>query len=94
MVRGAPEVSDADVLEGMTDTTALQAASRFVYIGNLCGLPAGTAPVGHDARGMPVGLQVVADAWDEATVLQVLAHLERIEVARVPEPRVAVDLFG
>jgi aspartyl-tRNA(Asn)/glutamyl-tRNA(Gln) amidotransferase subunit A len=43
---------------------------------------------------MPVGLQVVADAWDEATVLQVLAHLERIEVARVPEPRVAVDLFG
>jgi aspartyl-tRNA(Asn)/glutamyl-tRNA(Gln) amidotransferase subunit A len=93
-VRGAPEVSDADMLEGMTDTTALQGASRFVYIGNLCGLPAGTAPVGRDARGMPVGLQIVCDAWDEATVLQILAHLERIEAARVPEPRVSVDLFG
>lgn len=94
MVRGAPEVSDADMLEGMVDTTALQSASRFVYIGNLCGLPAGTAPVGRDARGLPVGLQVIADAWDEATVLQILAHLERTEVARVAEPRVAVDLFG
>ncbi len=93
-VRGAPEVSDADMLEGMTDTTALQGVSRFVYIGNLTGLPAGTAPVGRDARGMPVGLQIICDAWDEATVLQVLAHLERIEVARVAEPKVSVDLFG
>ncbi|MBX7192183.1 MAG: amidase [Sandaracinaceae bacterium] len=93
-VRGAPEVSDADMRDGMTDTTALQSASRFVYIGNLCGLPAGTAPVGLDARGMPVGLQILGDAWDEATVLQVLAHLERTEVARCPAPRVKVDLFG
>ena len=93
-VRGAPEVSDADMRDGMTDTTALQSASRFVYIGNLCGLPAGTAPVGRDARGMPVGLQIIGDAWDEATVLQVLAHLERLEVAKTAPPKVKVELFG
>jgi Asp-tRNA(Asn)/Glu-tRNA(Gln) amidotransferase A subunit family amidase len=93
-VRGAPEVSDADMRDGMTDTTALQGASRFVYIGNLCGLPAGTAPIGRDARGMPVGLQIIGDAWDEATVLQVLAHLERAEVAKTAAPKVKVDLFG
>jgi len=93
-VRGAPEVSEADMRDGMTDTTALQGVSRFVYIGNLCGLPAGTAPVGRDARGMPVGLQIIGDAWDEATVLQVLGHLERTEAARTVAPKVAVDLFG
>ncbi len=93
-VRGATEVSEADMRDGMTDTTALQGASRFVYIGNLCGLPAGTAPVGRDARGMPVGLQIIGDAWDEATVLQVLAHLERVEVAKTSEPKTKVSLFG
>jgi aspartyl-tRNA(Asn)/glutamyl-tRNA(Gln) amidotransferase subunit A len=93
-VRGATEVSDTDMRDGMTDTTALQGASRFVYIGNLCGLPAGTAPVGRDARGMPVGLQIIGDAWDEATVLQVLAHLERVEVAKTSEPKTKVSLFG
>ena len=93
-VRGATDVSDADMRDGMTDTTALQGASRFVYIGNLCGLPAGTAPVGRDARGMPVGLQIIGDAWDEATVLQVLAHLERVEVAKTSEPKTKVSLFG
>ena len=28
------------------------------------------------AGALPLGLQVVGDAWDEATVLQVLAHLD------------------
>jgi aspartyl-tRNA(Asn)/glutamyl-tRNA(Gln) amidotransferase subunit A len=92
--RGAPEVSDADMRDGMADTAALASASRFVYVANLCGLPAGTAPVGRDARGMPAGLQILSDAWDEATVLQVLAHLERVEVAKVATPKVKVDLFG
>ncbi len=93
-VAGAPEVSDVDLYEGMTDASALQSASRFVHLGNLTGLPAGTAPVGRDARGMPIGLQIVCDAWDEATVLQILAHLERTEAARVAAPQVSVDLFG
>ncbi len=93
-VSGATEVSDVDLYEGMTDATALQNASRFVHLGNLTGLPAGTAPVGRDARGMPIGLQIVCDAWDEATVLQVLAHLERTEAAKVATPHITVDLFG
>lgn len=93
-MRGPPEVSDAEMADGMTDTAALQAVSRFVYLANLCGLPAGTAPVGLDSRGMPIGLQIVTDAWDEATNLQVLAHLERIEVARPVRPWIRVDPLG
>jgi len=43
-----------------------------------------------------VGLQILGDAWDEACVLQVLAHLERIGVAKVQRPgsEVGLDLLG
>jgi aspartyl-tRNA(Asn)/glutamyl-tRNA(Gln) amidotransferase subunit A len=92
--RTAPIVSDTDMRDGMADTTELNAACRFSFLGNLTGLPAGTAPVGRDARGMPIGLQIMGDAWDEAGVLRVLAHLERTGIASVPKPAVTVDLLG
>lgn len=91
--RVAPEVSDSDVLEGMTDTPELDAACRFAFLGNLTGLPAASAPIGRDARGLPIGLQILGDAWDEATVLQVLAHLERTGIAEVPRPEIRVDVL-
>ncbi len=92
--RTAPIVSDADVLGGMADTPELAAACRFAFLANLTGLPAGTAPIGKDARGMPMGLQIMGDAWDEAGVLRTLAHLERTGVATVTKPAVNVDVFG
>ncbi|AKF04736.1 amidase [Sandaracinus amylolyticus] len=91
--RTAPAVSDSDVLEGMADTVELDAACRYAFLGNLTGLPAASAPIGRDARGMPIGLQILGDAWDEATVLQVCAHLERTGIASVPRPEVRVDVL-
>jgi aspartyl-tRNA(Asn)/glutamyl-tRNA(Gln) amidotransferase subunit A len=79
---------------GFADTPALHAACRFAFLANLTGLPAGTAPVGSGEAGLPVGLQIVGDAFDEATVLQVLAHLERTGVATVRAPRVPVHPLG
>lgn len=93
-LRGAPKVTDAEVRDGMTDTAEIASACRYAFLGNLTGLPAGTAPVGTDTRGMSLGLQIMADAWDEATVLQVLAHLERTGVAKVPKPHADAGLLG
>lgn len=93
-IRGAPKVSDAEVRDGMTDTSEIASACRYAFLGNLTGLPAGTAPVGADTKGLPLGLQIMADAWDEATVLQVLAQLERTGVARVPKPHTDANLLG
>jgi aspartyl-tRNA(Asn)/glutamyl-tRNA(Gln) amidotransferase subunit A len=62
-------------------------------LANLTGLPAATAPVGKDADGLPVGLQLVGDAWDEATVLAALAQLERDHVAACARPAHAVDVL-
>ncbi len=89
----APKITDKDMATGFSDVDALHAATRFTFQGNLTGLPCGQAPVGSGEEGMPVGLQIVGDAFDEASVLAVLAHLERIGAASVRKPRVAAVPF-
>lgn len=89
----APRCTEDEAREGFSDAAALDGLCRFAFLGNLTGLPAGTAPVGADADGLPIGLQIVGDAWDEETVLGVMAHLERAEVARVRRPSGAVELY-
>ncbi len=89
----APQISDTNMATGFSDVDALHAATRFTFQGNLTGLPCGQAPVGSGEGGMPVGLQIVGDAFDEASVLAVLAHLERIGAASLREPRVAAVPF-
>lgn len=90
----APKVTDAEARSGFIDTEALDAACRFAFLGNLSGLPAATAPVGLGIDGLPTGLQLMGDAWDEACVLQVLAGLERASVAVPHRPPGAVDLLA
>jgi aspartyl-tRNA(Asn)/glutamyl-tRNA(Gln) amidotransferase subunit A len=90
----APKVTDEEARTGFIDPPVLDAMCRFAFLANVTGVPAGVAPVGSDKNGMPVGLQILGDAWDEACVLQVLAHLERLGVAEVRRPgsEVALDL--
>jgi Asp-tRNA(Asn)/Glu-tRNA(Gln) amidotransferase A subunit family amidase len=90
----APRATDDELRGGFVDPPVLDSLCRYAFLGNLTGLPAGTAPVGRDASGLPIGLQILGDAWDDACVLQVLAHLERIGAARVERPRVWVDITG
>ena len=88
-----PKVSELEEAMGFVDPVALDEVSRYVYVASLCGLPAGTAPVGFDDQGLPLGLQIIGDAWDEASVLQTLAHLERIGVSEVKRPPAHQDLL-
>jgi aspartyl-tRNA(Asn)/glutamyl-tRNA(Gln) amidotransferase subunit A len=90
----APAATDAEMASGFIDATALDAMCRFTFLANLTGLPASSAPVGRDAAGLPIGFQLVGDAWDEATVLAAVALLERVGVARAERPEVAVDVLG
>ncbi len=90
----APPIDDAEARGGFIDTAALDAACRFVFASNLTGLPAATAPVGFGRERLPVGLQIVGDAWDEASVIAVLAHLERTGAATVTRPELAIDLLA
>lgn len=49
----------------------------FTVTANLAGLPGISVPAGLDKGGLPLGLQVIGKALDEATVFQVGAALER-----------------
>ncbi|WP_296817984.1 Asp-tRNA(Asn)/Glu-tRNA(Gln) amidotransferase subunit GatA [Brevundimonas sp.] len=48
----------------------------FTVTANLAGLPGISVPAGLDSGGLPLGLQVIGKALDEATVFQVGAALE------------------
>jgi aspartyl-tRNA(Asn)/glutamyl-tRNA(Gln) amidotransferase subunit A len=87
----APPVTDAQTRKGFVDSEALNAMCRFAFLANLTGLPAASAPVGTDEHAHPVGLQLIGDTWDEATVLQAVAHLERVGVASVERPSSALE---
>jgi len=51
-------------------------ALRNTVIANFLGLCALTLPVGKDAAGMPVGLQVLGGPWQDANLLAVGQAIE------------------
>ena len=87
--RPAPPLNDDERASGVLDPANLHANCRTNMFGNLTGLPAASAPVGSE-EGIPIGLQLIGDAWDEPTVLAALATLERTGAARVVKPLVSV----
>jgi aspartyl-tRNA(Asn)/glutamyl-tRNA(Gln) amidotransferase subunit A len=89
----AARVTDEEMKTGFVDSGVLDALCRFVFLANLTGLPALSCPVGLDPEGLPIGLQLVGDAWDEGTPLAASAHLERIGVAKAIRPGVAIDVL-
>jgi aspartyl-tRNA(Asn)/glutamyl-tRNA(Gln) amidotransferase subunit A len=48
----------------------------FTVTVNLAGLPGVSVPAGLSASGLPLGLQVIGRAWDEATMLRVARAIE------------------
>ncbi|TCW38862.1 Asp-tRNA(Asn)/Glu-tRNA(Gln) amidotransferase subunit GatA [Laceyella sacchari] len=89
--------ADYDVIVGpTTPTTAFKIGENIndpltMYMNdiltipvNLAGLPAISVPCGL-AEGLPVGLQIIGKAFDEATVLRV-AHAFEQETERLPVP--------
>ena len=59
------------------DPIAMYLNDVFTIPANLAGLPAISVPAGLSADGLPLGLQVIGRAFDEATVLRVGEAIER-----------------
>jgi aspartyl-tRNA(Asn)/glutamyl-tRNA(Gln) amidotransferase subunit A len=68
----APRIGEREVTwaDGTTESVDL-AMVRLTAPGNLTGQPALALPVGFDAAGLPLGMQVTGRPFDEATVLNV-----------------------
>jgi aspartyl-tRNA(Asn)/glutamyl-tRNA(Gln) amidotransferase subunit A len=52
-------------------------ADVFTVTASLAGLPAISVPCGFSAEGLPLGLQFVGRAWEDATVIRAAAGYER-----------------
>jgi aspartyl-tRNA(Asn)/glutamyl-tRNA(Gln) amidotransferase subunit A len=94
VARSAPQVTEEEVRGGFVDPPLLDGMCRYAFLANLTGLPAASVPVGGDRDGMPIGLQLIGDAWDEACVLQAAAALQRLGVAQAISNEACVDLLS
>lgn len=92
--KSAPPITEEEARSGFVDPLLLDGMCRYAFLANLTGLPAVSCPVGGDRDGMPLGLQLIGDAWDEACVLQAAAALERIGIARALSSEATIDLLG
>jgi aspartyl-tRNA(Asn)/glutamyl-tRNA(Gln) amidotransferase subunit A len=64
----------------LSDPLQMYLADIFTVGASLAGLPAISQPCGLTAGGLPLGLQIIGRAWEDATVFQVAAGLERAGV--------------
>ena len=78
--RTAPPIAEDSRATGESNLTMTDQIMRFAPVGNLTGLPALTVPVGYDPGGMPIGLQLMGRAWQEAQLLRIGIAMEaRVE---------------
>jgi aspartyl-tRNA(Asn)/glutamyl-tRNA(Gln) amidotransferase subunit A len=82
----APRIGETTVSLGGRDEDARLAATRLARGINVLGLPALSIPCGLSGSGLPVGLQILGAAFDEATILKVGAALEDGGVGIPPCP--------
>ena len=75
---GLGEMADADPVKMYLNDV-------FTVTVNLAGLPGVAVPVGLDAQGLPLGLQLIGRPWDEAALLN-YAHVLESRAGFVAKP--------
>ncbi len=83
----APLIGAETVSIGDTEVDLAMALIRFACPSNLTGLPAISVPCGLGRQGLPIGLQLVGRAFDEATLLRA-AYTFEANATPLPKPRV------
>lgn len=76
----------APLLEGEDAVERARMLTRFTAPFNLTGLPALSVPCGLSRDGLPIGLQLVSRAWNEACVLRVGYAFEQAGVWGAKNP--------
>ena len=66
----APRLGQQEVVINGETVSVMAPLTRYTRVFNLTGLPAISVPCGFSSEGLPIGLQLVGRAWDEATVLR------------------------
>lgn len=64
--------------EKTSDPLQMYLSDIYTTSANLAGIPGINVPIGNDAGGMPVGLQIMADQFQEENILQLSRIIEKI----------------
>jgi len=71
--------------ERVDDPIKMYLSDIFTIAVNLAGLPAISVPCGFDSKGLPIGVQLIGRAFDEATILSAAHGLEgELKLKTVP----------
>jgi len=81
----APPIPLDALPAGESDLSTLVEIMRFTTPANLTGLPAISFPAGYDSTGLPIGLQAIGRAWQEATLLRLALAAERVVERVAPQ---------
>jgi len=70
---------------GWSDLSTDTEMMRFIYPGNLVGLPSISFPIGYDALGLPISMQAIGRYWEENVILRVAFNAERAFKPQTPK---------
>jgi len=74
--RTAPPIPNDALPNGESNLEVLTELMRFSSMANFTGLPALSVPVGYDSEGLPVGMQLIGRAWEEAMLFRLAKVIE------------------
>jgi len=80
----APVVPAQALSRGWSDLGTDTELMRFIFPGNLVGLPAITFPAGYTSDGLPIGVQAIGRHWEEALLLRIAYAAEQFTERRKP----------
>lgn len=83
---GAPAIGQATVVIGAHEEAVRSALIRLNRPANIAGLPSITLPCGMTSERLPIGLQLIGDAFDEAGLLQIASWYMRSSNRTVTRP--------
>lgn len=70
---------------GESNTPLVYKTMRFVPLANFLGLPGLSVPVGYEKdTGLPIGFQLMGDAWSEPTLIGLGSVVEQFQTRRKP----------
>ena len=80
----APAIPKDALPHGNSDLTTVIEIMRFATQANLTGLPAISFPVGYNPQGLPIGMQAIGRAWQEAGLLGLALVAEQVVERQKP----------
>jgi aspartyl-tRNA(Asn)/glutamyl-tRNA(Gln) amidotransferase subunit A len=73
----AATIAESDVGNSLDAEAVIQRITRFTRPINYLGLPSLSIPAGFTSKGLPVGMQLIGRAFDEATLVRIGAAFQR-----------------